>query len=578
MMSKKKLMTSNLPTTSAARRLIDALISWNIDTFFGIPGGPICPLFEAIRLHPQAKLIESRHESHAAFSAALYYRATKKVSAVVVTAGPGATNAMTGIASAYLERTPILVIAGDVPSSSNGKLLAQDSGPNGIHIEAMYAPITRGQFRTAKGNSVITQACAALQCAINSANPGPTLFILPLDHSTSPCEYQEIPNIGNSQKTFTSDQAVVDRTHTLLSKAKRPLIVLGAGCHGHEKILLKFFNSINIPFVTTPSAKGIVSENHANSLRNGGIAASIWARKYTEQPIDVCLALGTSLDDAAIGPTPYLGSQGTLIHVDLNPDVIGRNLPTALCSISDLADFIGRLGRKPLTNPNTAAVIKKIKSQSPFDVALPSQDDWTPIRPHRLLAELEAAASKGTRFITDIGEHMLFALHYLTAEPNSFYIQLNLGSMASGIAGAIGLAVAEPHKPVICIAGDGCMQMAGMEALVALKEKLPILFVVFNDGRYNMVHHGMKQIFGEADTYHMPPIDFSRWAKSMGIPSVTINEPGEITKSLFKKLLKEGPALLDVKIDASIRIRCGGRVEALQHMSMLSKLVQETPV
>src|SRR5687767_11686589 len=129
-------MTSNLSPTSAARQLIDVLISQGVNTFFGIPGGPICPLFEAIRLHPQAKLIESRHETHAAFAAALYYRSSGKIPAVVVTAGPGVTNAVTGIASANLERVPMLIITGDVPWSSDGRCLAQDSGPNGIHTEA----------------------------------------------------------------------------------------------------------------------------------------------------------------------------------------------------------------------------------------------------------------------------------------------------------------------------------------------------------------------------------------------------------------------------------------------------------
>jgi acetolactate synthase-1/2/3 large subunit len=195
------------------------------------------------------------------------------------------------------------------------------------------------------------------------------------------------------------------------------------------------------------------------------------------------------------------------------------------------------------------------------------------VRPHRLLLDLQRSMGPGTRFVTDIGEHMLFALHYLTApEAGSFQIQLNLGSMGSGVAGAIGLSLADRGRRVACVVGDGCMQMAGMEVLVAMHQRLPILFVVFNDGRYNMVHHGMKQIFGDASAYDMPPLDFERGASSFGMPARVISRPGEITPALVGGLLLHGgPALLDVRNDAGQRVRGGGRVEALQHMSMLSQ-------
>src|SRR5688500_1890639 len=149
-------VTSNLSPRAAARRLVEALIARGSDTFFGIPGGPVCPVFEAIRLTPGARLIESRHESHAAFAASLYYRASGCVPAVVVTAGPGVTNAVSGIASASLERTPMLVIAGDVAWATSGGRMAQDSGPEGIAIESLLRPITRAQVRAAHARSVVS--------------------------------------------------------------------------------------------------------------------------------------------------------------------------------------------------------------------------------------------------------------------------------------------------------------------------------------------------------------------------------------------------------------------------------------
>jgi acetolactate synthase-1/2/3 large subunit len=566
---------SELPVDAAARRLVEALVERGVDTFFGIPGGPACAVFEAIRLTPGARLIDSRHESHAAFAAALYQRASGRVPAVVVTAGPGVTNAVTGIASASLERIPMLVIAGDVAWASTGRRIAQDSGPEGIAIESLLHPITRVQVRAAHARSVVSQALAVLDVAEDPMHPGPALFVLPLDHGMQACELLEVTRPAR-RSALEQPSDGVERTARWLAAAQRPLIVLGAGCRGHEQVLRQLVDAVNVPFVTTPRAKGIVSERHPRSLRNGGMAASIWARRYTAEPVDVCLALGTDLDDTSLGPTPYVGEGGKLVHVDLDARVFGRNVPTALGVTADIGRFaaalLDEMSVQTLVSVAARAAPRAAKAESPFDRHDAATDDAVPIQPHRLIADLEAAAEPDARFVTDIGAHMLFALHYLTAStPDAFYVQLNLGSMGSGIAGAIGLGLADRARQVVCIAGDGGMQMAGTEALVAVRERLPILFVVFNDGRYNMVHHGMRQLFGEASQYDMPSVDFAAWAASFGMPATVVSRPGEIDQALVRELMRDGgPALIDARIDPSCEIRGDGRVEALQRMSMSS--------
>ena len=572
--------TSLLPEDAAARLLVDALIARGVDTFFGIPGGPICPLFEALRLEPRARLVESRHETHAAFAAALYYRASGRVPAVVVTAGPGLTNVVTGVASASLERIPMLVISGDVAWASTGGRMAQDSGPEGIDAEAILAPITRAQVRAASARSVVSQCLAALDAACDPWAPGPALFIVALDRSMASSDVVHVtPRVPVVSLEPSRD--AVRTAACWLTDARRPLIVLGAGCRGHERLLRDLVDAFNVPFVTTPRAKGLVSERHPRSLRNGGMASSVWARRYTAEPVDVCLALGTDLDDTSMGSTPYVGKGGRLVHVDIDPRVFARNVTTALAVTADVGAFARALydevTRNGHVNPLARFALAEARACSPFVVTDPDGDDATPVAPHRVVRELEQAAGHDARFVTDIGEHMLFALHYATAgAPDSFYVQLNLGSMGSGIAGAIGLSLADPERRVVCIAGDGGMQMAGAEVLVALRERLPILFVVFNDGRYNMVHHGMKQIFGAAALYDTPPVDFSAWASALGLPSQLVDGPGQVTASLVDSLLAHGgPGLLDVRIDSSVRIRGGGRIEALQRMSMLSSNTED---
>ncbi len=195
-------------------------------------------------------------------------------------------------------------------------------------------------------------------------------------------------------------------------------------------------------------------------------------------------------------------------------------------------------------------------------------DDATPIRPHRVVLDVQAAFPDA-HFVTDIGEHMLFALHYLTGEPGRFHIQLGLGSMGSGIAGAIGVALGDAEHEVICICGDGGMQMMGGELLLAADLGLPIVYVVFNDARYNMVFHGMKQLYGPGASWETPWVDFARWSRALGIPAFRVKAPGDVDPDAIRRLAAAGPGpvVLDVRIDRDVRIRGGGRVEALQQMS-----------
>lgn len=357
--------------------------------------------------------------------------------------------------------------------------------------------------------------------------------------------------------------------------AERPLIVIGAGCRPHAASVRRLVDALNIPFVTTPQAKGIVSELHPRSLRHGGLAASHWARRYTQAGVDAALVLGTDLDDCAVGPTPYVAPNGRLVHVDIDPAVFSRNMVASLGVAADVGEFADALyafgAEQGLRHGNVGRFLKQVRAASPFDEPEFESDDSAWITPHRAIGDLQNAAGDGAAFITDIGEHMLFALHYLTARgPDSFTIHLGLGSMGSGITGAIGLALGNPNRRVVCVCGDGGMQMAGMEALVALEHRLPIVYAVFNDARYNMVYHGYRQVFGREARWETPWIDFAQWARSMGMAGMRVHHPGEINREAMDRLTSARiPVVLDIRINRDIRINGGGRNEALQHMSML---------
>jgi acetolactate synthase-1/2/3 large subunit len=574
------LKTPRLPDFEPAPRraadtIIEALLDAGVDTFFGIPGGAVSPIFDAILSTPRARLIESRHETGAAFAAAGYHRATGRVPCVVVTAGPGATNVVTGVVSAHLERIPMLIISGDVAWAAEGGRLLQDSGPEGIDIESMLRGVTRAQIRVSQAGSASSHALAALRAASDPSRPGPALLVVPIHRAAAEGRAPRVVS-ESTPAVGEPDAELVEQVCRKLVAGERPLIVIGAGARAHAETLTQLADLLDIPFVTTPRAKGIVSERHPRSLRHGGLAASLWAREYTARGVDVALVLGTDLDDCSVGPTRYIADGGELIHVDLDARVFNRNLPTSLGVVSDVGAFarsmlrtIQRLG---LLHGRIGPELKAIRRGSAFDVPHFAADDSTIISPYRALADLERAAGDA-RFVTDIGEHMLFALHYLTAGgPNQFLINLGLGSMGSGICSAVGLALGDPSRKVVCICGDGGMQMAGMEAMVARQERLKVVFAVFNDARYNMVYHGYKQVFGRDVPWETSWIDFAAWARALQIPAARINHPGEISESLLDALTADGPAVLDIRVDRGLRLSGGGRNEALLRMSMLESV------
>ncbi len=560
------------PEETAAAQVVSALAAMGVDTYFGVPGGPVMPLFDAILKAPGVTLIESRHETNAAFAAAGYWRATGKVPVVVVTAGPGATNVVTGVVNAHVERVPMVVICGDVAWAASGGVVLQSLGREGVGIEEMLKNVTRAAVRVSAARSAASQALAALRAATNAHNPGPALLVLPIDCGSQTSEMPQIESVRTQITSQIEDHVVVDVAERL-ALARRPLIVVGGACRPHAVAVQRMIEALRVPFVTTPRAKGIISEDHPYSLRNFGMAASWWARNYTAGGVDVALVLGTDLDDVSVGPTPPIGPEGLLIHVDLDPTVFNRNWPTWMAINCDLGPFAQRLREIArsfkLANSQAAEIMAEITQASPFDAAGFRSDDAPHVAPHRVIHDLEVAAGRDATFVTDIGEHMLFALHYLTATgPKGFVIHLGLGSMASGICSAIGHAVGDRSRRVVCICGDGGMHMAGSELLVALKLKLPIVYAVLNDARYNMVYHGYRQQYGNEAQWDTPWIDFVAWARSFGVEGARIDRPGQITAELLDSLTADGrPAVLDIRHDASVRIRGAGRVEALQQMS-----------
>ncbi len=566
---------------TAAESVVDLLVNMGLDTFFGLPGGPIVTFFDAILQHKKATLVEPRHEAYGTFEAMGFYRASGKVPVVVITSGPGATNAITGIVNAHLERVPMLVVIGDVPWSSTGHRMFQNTGAEGVGIERMLTGITRVIVRIPHSDSASSQVRAAVQAAMDPHNPGPAAVVLSIDHASAtvvpPRLYAPQAGAGPMGGHAPPDPSLIGSTMRRLRGAQRPLVWIGAGCRRDAVKVRELVDALGAPFVTTPQAKGIVPEDHPLSLRTCGFGAAWGARRYTKAGPDVALVLGSDLDDLSTAGTPPIGKDGVLIHVDTDGSVFTRNFPTAIGAMHDIGSFCDAMldvvGRKVLRKDGLQ-LVSEAKEGSVYDAPDYDTDAQVPIAPHRVIADLERAAGPSATFVSDIGEHMLFCLHYLnTTAERRFVVHLGLGSMGSGISSAVGLALGDPSRRVICVCGDGGMQMAGMEILVAIKHKLPIVYAIFNDARYNMVYHGYRQICGHEAGFDTPHIDFALWARALGAKGHRIERPGEINRFLLNALLADGgPVVLDIRQNPDIRIKGDGRIEAIRHMSM-----QEAP-
>jgi acetolactate synthase I/II/III large subunit len=549
---------------TVAKHLIEDLLGYGIDTYFGIPGGPACSIFYGVVRTPGTTLIESKHETAALFEAIGYYKSTGKVPVVLVSAGPGISNCLTGIASAKSLRVPLLVICGDVSWQATNHILVQNGGPEGINVEATFAHNTERVLRLSDAEHASQQVIDLLTS--RKAN-GPSIIVLPLFVSSAIKPKPVVNVLHQFTPVLCTNQLTINKVASLLDNSAKPLLVLGYGASACAYDMERLVDHLAIPFVTTAQAKGIVSEHHPLSLRHSGLAAHAWIKSYLKSKPDFLLVLGTDLDDVSIGMSELADSNTKVVHVDLNEKVFNRRYHNTLSVVADVKEFaLSLINGFRSRKCNSLELIKEIKQQPPWSVKNFEQDITIPISPHRAIADLQHSAPSNIRFVTDIGEHMLFSLHYLTVGPKDFSIDLGYGSMGSGIGQAIGMCLGD-KRPTICICGDGGMQMHGMEILTAIKHRLPMVFAIFNDARYNMVHHGFQNVLGrEVCSGQTEYIDFVKLAHALGIDGYQINNPGEINYTLMHGWLQQGPTILDIRINKDIHLVGAGRDEALKSM------------
>ncbi|MCC7385845.1 MAG: thiamine pyrophosphate-binding protein [Deltaproteobacteria bacterium] len=532
----------------AADVLIDVLHKAGVRAIFGLPGGAIAPLNDALLDRTDVRVVTTRHEAGAMFAACGYARATEQVAVVMVTSGPGVLNCMTGLASAFCDGLPVLLIAGEVPRNVFGKGALQEGSSYNLNIVGMAKHITKLALEATDPNNAPSFLRRALATAA-AGRQGPVLLSLPFDISVAQIIRPGLA--GEATVKSSIDEGLVAKVAVTLENAKRPVIFAGAGSrwgHGPER-LRHLAERLQIPVMTTPKAKGVFPESHRLSLGVFGFGGHPSAREYLEAGTDVLLAVGTGLGDAATdGWSDLLRPSEHLIQIDTDALRIGRSYPVSVGLVGEAEFVLEQINRKlsPVLHRRTRTF--GVRRYTDPSVASPSARISTP----RALWELQQVLPVNTRYTCDMGDHLLFAAHYLEInDPQGFLIMIGLASMGSGIAGALGVKLAGPEHSVAAIVGDGCFAMSMGDLATAVHEKVPIVVAVINDGRYGMVERSNANIYGRTPSYDCGQLDVAGVARGLGADVLVIEQPGDLLRADLARS-PDRPLVLDIRVDSSI--------------------------
>lgn len=579
-------------TVEVADLLVAYLEQMGVEYVFGIPGGAIEPLYNALARSARRggiRHILARHESGAAFMADGYARETGKIGVCCATSGPGATNLITGVACAYGNNIPMLVITGQPAMPSFGKNPLQESTCTGIDTLAMFRHCTRYNSLVSHPKQIEAKLISALQRAVRGPR-GPSHLTFPVDVFRSPSPHQT-PSYDLRNLLVASslvDDHAIATLREMLTAAKHVVLLIGSGCGEAIGSILQFIAMKGFHFVTTPDGKGLVSPRHPlfrGVFGFGGHASAEAALR--NKSVDLILAIGTSMGEWNSGGWCDSLLNERLVHIDESEEHLALT-PMARFHIRGriMAVFnqlIEQSYDKSKTGNFDYQQLRELhdadgKEWDPHHMlAEPDkyESNAIPIKPQRLMRELGQLFPPTTRFLADTGNSASWAIHYLHPANNRrlgerrlsgkkrkitlgqritdggwLRVMMNFASMGWAIGGAVGTAAGNPDVPVVCITGDGSMLMSGQEISVAVAEKLSVIFVVLNDQALGMVKHGQRLAGVEQIGCDLPPTDFAALARALGAEGITIRSPADLSGlDITGMCTRKGPTLLDVFID-----------------------------
>lgn len=580
--------SSELHFPTLADLIVEQLELLGVEYVFGVPGGSIEPLYNALARSAKRggiRPIVARHESGAAFMAEGYARETGKLGVCCATTGPGATNIITGVASAFLENIPMLVITAQTALPNFGKRVLQESSCTAVDTVSMFKSCTRFSSLVSHRGQLEAKLLLAV-VATQEGSGGPAHLSIPMDVLASPRRMRpEEPPLRLDrviQPRVYIDTAAVETLKTEIREARKIVMLLGDGCTGAIESILALADALDARIITGPSGKRWVNHFHpryAGVLGFGGHESA--AALLRDPEIDLVLAIGTRLGEMVFaGWERNVALHEKLIHIDESADNFSRSHMARLhvCGtlghifktlVRDLCNAEGDVANMGAEQPRVAT--GGGESYPPANLSVIDEakchSDTSPIKPQRLMKALALNLPRQTRFVVDAGNSWSWATHYLHLNSSGLYrVGMGFGSMGWAIGNAVGTAFGAPGTPVICLTGDGSFLMSGQEITVAVAQSLPVIFVLLNDQALGMVKHGQRLGGAEPVGFDLPPVDFAKMASAMGAHAESVRTVDELNNLDFQTICaRPGPTLLDVHIDPEeippmgVRMRMLGR-------------------
>ena len=527
--------------------LIDALKKENVEYIFGLPGGVIIPLFDTLFDESEIKFILTRHEQAAGHAADGYARATGKVGVCIVTSGPGATNLTTAIATAYMDSIPMVAITGQVKTHLIGSDAFQEADVTGI-----TRPISKHNYLVKDIKELGRVVKEAFHIA-STGRPGPVVIDLPVDVTTDTWDGDtpDTINLPGYKPSFEGNIRQIKLAADAINKSKRPVIYAGGGVisSNSSEQLIELAEKANLPVNTTLLALGVFPEDNEKALGMLGMHGTVPAN-YAVHESDLLIAIGARFDDRITGKIDEFASQAQIIHIDIDPTSISKNIKVHIPVVGDAKNILTEL-IKHVSHVERKEWFEKIAVWKKKYSSL--YDNTSDVVKPQYVVEQICEATKGEAIVTtEVGQNQMWAAQYYTyTNPRSFLSSGGLGTMGFGFPAALGAQLGCPDKIVIAIAGDGSFQMNIQELSTAVKYNLPVKVAILNNGYLGMVRQWQELFYEKryAHTLLDGNPDFVKVAQAYGADGFLVTDRKDVRPIIEKAISINGPVVIDFKVD-----------------------------
>lgn len=533
--------------------IVESLKKEGVETIFNYPGGAVIPLFDELQNAPFRQILV-RHEQAAVHAADGYARATGKVGVVIVTSGPGATNTVTGIATAFMDSVPVVIMTGQVPTFLIGNDAFQEADIIGI-----TRPCTKHNYLV-KDIKDLAQTIKEAFYVARSGRPGPVLIDLPKDTLVNSAEfkYPEKVFIRGYQPTYEGHLGQIQRAAKLVLKSKKPVLYVGGGIisSNASKELTLFAEKLGIPVTMTLMGLGSIPGNHSLSLGMLGMHGTYWANMAVMES-DLLIAIGSRFDDRVTGKIEAFAPQAKIIHIDIDPTSISKNVRVDLPIVGDCKRVLSKI--LSLLEDEEVRTFKagtdKWHHQIEKFRAIHSMnyEQRDIIKPQYVIEKIFELTKGDAIISTEVGQNQMWTAQYFPfLKPRTLLTSGGLGTMGYGFPAAMGAQVAFPNKLVIDISGDGSFQMNSQELATVVQYRLPVKVIILNNGYLGMVRQWQEFFYGKryasVSLEGVSP-DFVKLAEAYGAVGLRATKPEEVVPALKKAFSTPEPVIIDFEID-----------------------------